>query len=193
MQKSTTPENLIGFLDYLSSSDLRFIGIVVTFLGVLGAIGTFIYQQNKSRRNRRKDSRNHWILTIIIQPRLDCLNDFYKKCLDMIKESLEEVERLINSKVSPADQRRSQAALMREIKKEKLSFVNDFISLIDAYDSKKGRELTEIINGLDDIISENVGINVLPSAAIDLIELESEITKNKADFLRGLYSLVGAK
>lgn len=178
------------FLSRLTVIDLRFIGIVITAIGVIAAIGTFIYQQRKTRKNRKEDSRSQWISSIIIQPRLDSLNKFYKKCTKDILKSLTEVEDLINEKVSSKELRKQQAVLIRRIKDKKTKFINDFISLIAAYDLEKGKRLSNIINDLDDIINEYVGVNGVPSEIFDEIELESEINKNKANFLKELYSLV---
>ena len=137
----------------------------------------FIIQSRQARKEQKRTINENWYLTIILQPNMEELDEFYKK-------EANQLEALINKLKARHGKETTEKAkankILREIKND---FFNHFILMVQGYDVNIAQEAENILNELTDFNSNCID----QYSKINIVDSKRKVFENKAKLINALY------
>lgn len=181
-------------LDYLfngwSTEAIRGLVALITFLGIVIGLLTFVIERSIASCNRRRDNRKKWLIDIIISPEIENINKYFEDFILVFENQITELTDSTTLKNESA-----QAFLLR--KAEFISeghglnkiFINTFVGLIEEYDKNVGSTLKDLIVSLTDKYTTSIG-NLDVEAKDTGQDFSQFCNLTKAKFYRELFKMV---
>lgn len=113
------------------------VGLLVTIL--ISAIDHYI-----SRNAKKKELRENWYFSVIVEPNLANIEEFYSKTVTCLNNGISKLNR--KGRVTGLD----KAKVNKEYKKIKNHFSLTFTTLVQSYDNKLATEVGNQINEIQD-------------------------------------------
>ena len=139
---------------------------------------TFIIQTHYSNRSQKKTVKENWYLTVIVQPNLINIDNFYKEISDKLQNEIEKLKRS-NSRNIILEKAKSN----RKLQNIKNTFFIYFVTLIQSYNSSLANEVDAILNKLQD--NSVTWIDQYNNISID--NCKRKIYENKSQLMGILY------
>lgn len=137
----------------------------------------FIIQTRQARKEQRRTIKENWYLTIILQPNMEELDDYYK-------QEAVQLENLINKlKAKHGKEINEKAKANKELRDLKNEFFNHFILMLQGYDVNIAQEAEDILNELTDLNSKCID----HYSKVNISDKKRLIFENKAKLINALY------
>ena len=160
--------------------DARFI----TATGIIIGLITFMLERRSAKISKLKRIRESWFLTIIVQPNLLGIDNFYEDVIKNIKTSISTLKS--NSNLQHNDYIVLESSEIVKFTEMRRQFMNNFVFLVRGHSKDLSTDLNEIINKLNDQYS-NVLDSIDNNPAIDLNDVENNIWENKGFLIEELF------
>lgn len=154
---------------------------IINISGIALAIITFIIERVISSRNNRKTTKENWYLTIIVEPQLNNISEYYQKLIDSLKEIREDLDSK-EIEFSYTEYLVYKAKKQEKVKKEREDLFYNFITLLKSFSVELSISIQNKLIVLDDICTH----------AIDgsTNDYKWEILDNQGELFGLLYSVV---
>lgn len=136
-------ENMIGKDSYAN---------LISTIALICTLIIFNLQNRKSNKDKKVAIKQNWFMTIIVQPNLNGINEFYNNISDRLINELNNLK-TIRSPESIATQK---AATNRVLKKIKSDFFDNFVTIVQSYESELATQIEGVLNDLQDLCSESI-------------------------------------
>lgn len=137
----------------------------------------FIIQTRQARKEQRRTINENWYLTIILQPNMDELDEFYKN-------EANQLEKLINKlKSRHGKETTEKAKSIKSLRDLKNEFFNHFILMVQGYDVHIAQEAENVLNDLADLNSEWID----HYSRVNIADSKRLVFENKAKLINVLY------
>ena len=137
----------------------------------------FIIQTRQARKEQRRTINENWYLTIILQPNMDELDEFYKN-------EANQLETLINKlKARHGKETTEKAKSIKSLRDLKNEFFNHFILMVQGYDVHIAQEAENVLNDLADLNSEWID----HYSKVNIADSKRLVFENKAKLINALY------
>ena len=137
----------------------------------------FIVQNRHARQEQRRTINENWYLTIILQPYMEELDEFYKKEAQQLENQINLLKEQQGKKTI---EKAKAIKVLRDIKND---FFNHFILMVQGYDVNIAQEAENILNELIDLISDRIDQYDNDS----MVDNKRLIFENKAKLINILY------
>lgn len=139
-----TLENIVNYVGQNFYANLiATIGLIITLL-------ITIYDNWKSRKVQKKALQENWYFSIIVQPNLNNIEEFYSSTVKCLNEGMTKLKG--KGKVTPID----KARLNKTYKSIKNRFSFNFVTLVQSYDVELASCVNNQINDLQDFVSKSI-------------------------------------
>ncbi len=140
-----------------------------------------------ARQQAKEDGRKAWLSSVLIQPNLPLINDFFNNVSGFASVSIDALV-LLSSSFPPTSPTMTNEKLLRtsRFNRIKQEFDYSFVGLVEAQNRAFGQKLRNWLNELDDIVSNplgNIGYNL-----VSKVDVERHIFEHKALFFELLYT-----
>jgi hypothetical protein len=135
------------------------------------------------RETRQEEARKAWLTNVILQPKLNTINSFYTDNISYLLAALNSL--IITSAANPQLLDVEKDKHVGYVNNSKQQFDYAFVSLIEGQNRRFGQKLRDLLNELEDIMTNPIG--ALDYSTIDLQVLEREIYEHKSKFFTLLY------
>lgn len=136
-------ENMIGKDSYAN---------LISTIALICTLIIFNFQNRKSNKDKKVAIKQNWFMTIIVQPNLNGINEFYNNISDRLINELDKLK-TIRSPESIATQK---AATNRVLKNIKSDFFDNFVTIVQSYESELATQIEGVLNDLQDLCSESI-------------------------------------
>lgn len=181
-------------LDYLfnawTTEEIRGLVALITLLGIIIGVSTFIIERNISSCHRKKDNRKKWMIDIIISPEIENINKYFEEVINNFEVHINDL-----SDSSKLKQVTAQAFLLKraefiaESHNFNKIFINTFVALIGEYDKNVGGNLKTLVSDLTDAYTNYIG-NLDADNSNYIQEFSQKCNLTKARFYRELFKVV---
>lgn len=136
-------ENMIGKDSYAN---------LISTIALICTLLIFNLQNRKSNKDKKVAIKQNWFLTIIVQPNLNGINEFYNKISDKLINELDNLKTIR----TPGRIAVQKAMTNRVVKKIKSDFFDNFVTIVQSYESELATQIEEVLNDLQDFCSESI-------------------------------------
>jgi hypothetical protein len=143
----------------------------------------FIIERLINSKKNDKLSQREFLQNIIIIPNVNEIKGLFESYFTKLENSISELRNFKGSGDQTDQEKRNK---LSELKDHKINFDHQFISLVRSVDLIKAVELTDKINGLDDVATRC--LSTIDMASIDIVTIKKEIHNSKSEFYKILYS-----
>lgn len=176
-------ENLLNKYETMIGKD-SYANLVATATLIVTLI-IFIYQNYKSVKEKKLAIRQNWFMTVIVQPNLNNINNFYENTVLKLNEHLCSIRRSHNTSTITV----KKAKANRSIKNIKNDFFDDFVTIIQSYDKELATNTEKLLNNLQDLCSESID----NYSTIEDRFIRKKIFENRASLISLLYEGINKK
>lgn len=150
---------------------------LVSAIALIITLVIFIIQTRQSRKEQKRTINENWYLTIILQPNMEELDQFYK-------EEAKQLEALINKLKARHGKETTEKAKANKILRElKNDFFNHFILMVQGYDVNIAQEAENILSELTDLNSNCID----QYNRVNIVDGKRRVFENKAKLINALY------
>lgn len=151
---------------------------LISTIAVLLTFIIYIFDRRKAINEQKKNIKDNWYFTIIIQPNIDKISDYYSQ----INGSLEKaIKKFKNKRSAPSNVEKAKA--IREVKNSNTDFIQNFIVLLQSYNKNLADKVNNHINDVMDIISTS--LDDFQNTNID--GSKKSILRNETELINLLY------
>lgn len=155
-------------------------GLIVAITGLVVAICQFKKQMDKNREEQKQSNETNWYLTIIVQPQIEAINEFYKQLIDDL---------LLDIQISPDTITYKDLAEKQATRKEQINaFFDHLQALVKSFDIDISMKIGDIVMDLEDKVVKllmkhkfEMGESLNPST------IRRYLLMNKKDIITALY------
>ena len=137
----------------------------------------FIIQTWQARKEQRRTINENWYLSIILQPNMDELDEFYKEEAQQLDT---QINKLKGRHGKETTEKAKSIKLLRDLKND---FFNHFILMVQGYDVNIAQNAEDILNELTDLNTDCIDhfnkVNIADSKRL--------VFENKAKLINALY------
>lgn len=137
----------------------------------------FIIQTRQARKEQRRTINENWYLTIILQPNMNELDEFYKKEADLLETQINKL------KGRHGKENTEKAKSIKSLRDLKNEFFNHFILMVQGYDVHIAQEAEDVLNDLADLNSEWID----HYSRVNIADSKRLVFENKAKLINVLY------
>lgn len=169
-------ENMIGKDSYAN---------LISTVALICTLVIFNIQNKKSNKDKRIAIKQNWFITIIVQPNLNGINEFYNNISDRLINELDNLRAITR----PGRIAAQKATTNRVLKKIKSDFFDNFVTIVQSYESELATQIEEVLNDLQDLCSES--IDSYENVEYNLVR--KKIFENKATLISILFNGIKGK
>lgn len=136
-------ENMIGKDSYAN---------LISTIALICTLLIFNLQNRKSNKDKKVAIKQNWFLTIIVQPNLNGINEFYNNISDRLINELDNLKTIR----TPGRIAAQKATTNRVVKKIKSDFFDNFVTIVQSYESELATQIEGVLNDLQDLCSESI-------------------------------------
>lgn len=137
----------------------------------------FIIQTRQARKEQRRTIKENWFLTIVLQPNMEELDEFYKAEAAQLET---QIKRLRGRHGKETTEKAKSIKMLRDLKND---FFNHFILMVQGYDVNIAQEAEDILNELADLNSKSID----RYSKANLTDCKRRVFENKAKLINALY------
>lgn len=152
---------------------------LISTIAIVVTLFIFILQSWKANKDRKKGIKQNWFMSVIIQPNLASIDQFYNQVLQRISRNISELQRMTDRRLIPRQKAKANRAL-RDLRND---FFDDFVTIVQSYDKSLATEINVTINDLQDLCSQQID-NYLNA---DMHQIKRRIYENRASLISLLY------
>lgn len=159
------------------------IGLIVAISGLVVAIRQFRKQMDKNREEQKQSNETNWYLTIIVQPQIEAINEFYKQLIDDL---------LLDIQISPDTITYKDLAEKQAIRKEQINaFFDHLQALVASFDIVVSLKIADIVMNLEDKVVKLLMKHQFGAVdSSDFSSIRRYLLLNKKDIITTLYKRV---
>ncbi len=139
----------------------------------------FIIQNCKSNKDRKKGIKQNWFMSVIIQPNLSNIDNFYNKIQQRINSNISELKGTTDGRFITRKKARANRAL-RDLRN---NFFDNFVTIVQSYDKSLATKINKTINDLQDLCSQQID----NFSYADKLQIKKKIYENRAALISLLY------
>ncbi|MBM6656073.1 hypothetical protein H6B28_12395 [Bacteroides mediterraneensis] len=170
-------EDELERLEKIISTD--FYANAISTLAIILTIAIFIRQNYINNRDRKKETKKSWYMSVIIQPNLNNIDTFYNQIHQRINNNINSLKRINDGRFIPRQKARANRAL-RDLRND---FLDNFVTIIQSYDKSLATNINRIINDLQDLCSNQID----NYSNADISQIKKRIYENRASLISLLY------
>lgn len=154
--------------------------LIVAIFGLILAIHQFKKQMDKNREEQKQSNETNWYLTIIVQPQIEAINEFYKQLIDDL---------LLDIQISPDTITYKDLAEKQAIRKEQINaFFDHLQALVASFDADVSLRIADIVMNLEDKVVRLLMKHQFGAVdASDFSTIRRYLLLNKKDIITTLY------
>lgn len=138
----------------------------------------FIIQTRQTRKEQRRTIKENWYLTIILQPNMEELDDFFKEEAEQLET---QINKLRGRHGKETTEKAKSLKILRDLKND---FFNHFILMVQGYDVNIAQKAEDILNELADLNSECID----HYNKVNIADNKRKVFENKAKLINVLYN-----
>ncbi len=155
------------------------IGNIIPMLGLIATLVIFMLQNKKQNKTRKKSLKENWFLTIIVQPNLQLINEYYNS---IDSELVQLINKLKKTNRTSIDITKGKS--MNIIKKIKYKHIFDFIILVQSHDNALAQNINDQIQEIEDYCIEQLDDFNNTNES----DIKRKISENKSRVIALLYN-----
>lgn len=152
---------------------------LVSTIAIIVTLIIFIIQSWNSNKDRKKQIKQNWFMSVIIQPNLDSIDKFYNQVSQSLISNISVLQRTTDGRFIP----RQKARANRALRNLRNNFFDNFVTIVQSYDTTLATKINKTINDLQDLCSRQ--IDNYPNA--DSHQIKKGIYENRATLISLLY------
>lgn len=154
--------------------------LIVAIFGLILAIHQFKKQMDKNRKEQKQSNETNWYLTIIVQPQIEAINEFYKQLIDDL---------LLDIQISPDTITYKDLAEKQAMRKEQINaFFDHLQALVASFDADVSLRIADIVMNLEDKVVRLLMKHQFGAVdASDFSTIRRYLLLNKKDIITTLY------
>lgn len=164
-------------LEKVISTD--FYANVISTVAIIITIAIFIRQNYINNRDRKKETKKNWYMSVIIQPNLNNIDSFYIKIQQRINNNINMLKGITDGRFIP----RQKAKANRALRNLRNDFFDDFVTIVQSYDTTLATKINKTINDLQDLCSKEID-NYIDA---NIPQIKKKIYENRASLISLLY------
>lgn len=137
----------------------------------------FIIQTRQARKEQRRTIKENWYLTIILQPNMEKLDNYYTNEAAQLET---QINKLRGRHGKDTIEKAKSIKVLRDLKND---FFNYFILMVQGYDVNIAQAAENILNELMDLNSNCID----QYKKVDLADSKRRVFENKAKLINALY------
>lgn len=137
----------------------------------------FMIQTRQARKEQRRTIKENWYLTIILQPNMDELSNFYKNEAAQLET---QIKKLRGRHGKDTIEKAKSIKILRDLKND---FFNHFILMVQGYDVNIAQTAEDILNELTDLNSDCID----HYNKVSIADAKRKVFENKAKLINALY------
>lgn len=118
---------------------------LVATIALIITLVIFIKQTRNSNKDNKENVKKSWFLTVIVQPNLNDINKFYEETSQGLKNEIKRLKRDDCENINL-----EKAKSIRKLQKIKTNFFNNFVTVVQSYNSSLANEVDRVLNELQD-------------------------------------------
>lgn len=138
----------------------------------------FIIQTRQARKEQRRTIKENWYLTIILQPNMEELDNYYKNDAVQLET---QIKRLRGRHGKDTTEKARSIKILRDLKND---FFNHFILMVQGYDVNIAQAAEDILNELTDLNSDWID----NYKRVSITDSKRRVFENKAKLINALYT-----
>lgn len=152
---------------------------LISTIAIIVTLFIFIIQSLKANKDRNKGINQNWYMSVIIQPNLNNIDNFYNKIHQRINNNINELKGITDGRLIP----RKKARANRSLRDLRNDFIDNFVTIVQSYDTSLATKINRTINDLQDLCSNQID-NYLNA---DIHQIKKRIYENRASLISLLY------
>lgn len=170
-------EDELERLEKIISTD--FYANVISTLAIILTIAIFIRQNYINNKDRKKETKKNWYMSVIIQPNLNNIDKFYNQIHQRINNNINALKGITDGRFI----QRQKARANRTLRDLRNDFLDNFVTIVQSYDKPLATKINKTINDLQDLCSQQID-NYLNT---DISQIKKKIYENRASLISLLY------
>lgn len=170
-------EDELERLEKIISTD--FYANVISTLAIILTIAIFIRQNYINNKDRKKETKKNWYMSVIIQPNLNNIDKFYNQIHQRINNNINALKGITDGRFI----QRQKARANRTLRDLRNDFLDNFVTIVQSYDKSLATKINKTINDLQDLCSQQID-NYLNT---DISQIKKKIYENRASLISLLY------
>ena len=158
---------------------------LVSTIAIIVTLIIFIIQSLKANKERNKGIKQNWYMSVIIQPNLNNIDNFYSKIQQRINNNINDLKRITDGRLIP----RKKARANRSLRDLRNDFLDNFVTIVQSYNNSLATKINRTINDLQDLCSQQID-NYLNA---DIHQIKKRIYENRASLISLLYEGIKGK
>lgn len=117
---------------------------LVSTIAIIVTLIIFIIQSWNSNKDRKKQIKQNWFMSVIIQPNLDSIDKFYNQVSQSLISNISVLQRTTDGRFIP----RQKARANRALRNLRNNFFDNFVTIVQSYDTTLATKINKTINDL---------------------------------------------
>lgn len=161
--------------------DNEWYGNLISTFALIVTLYIFIKQYKSDAKDRRRSTNENWYMTVIIQPHLANINEYYENLMNLFLKKTKFLKRR-----SFEEQTLEKARAIRDLRGVSKDFIDYFVTILQSYDAQLANNVETILNELQDKMSKWID----EYDDIIAIDCKREIYENKSELVNALYGCI---
>lgn len=170
-------EDELERLEKIISTD--FYANAISTLAIILTIAIFIRQNYINNKDRKKETKKNWYMSVIIQPNLNNIDKFYNQIHQRINNNINTLKGITDGRFI----QRQKARANRTLRDLRNDFLDNFVTIVQSYDKSLATKINKTINDLQDLCSQQID----NYSNTDISQIKKKIYKNRASLISLLY------
>lgn len=170
-------EDELERLEKIISTD--FYANVISTLAIILTIAIFIRQNYINNKDRKKETKKNWYMSVIIQPNLNNIDKFYNQIHQRINNNINALKGITDGRFI----QRQKARANRTLRDLRNDFLDNFVTIVQSYDKSLATKINKTINDLQDLCSQQID----NYSNTDISQIKKKIYENRASLISLLY------
>lgn len=152
---------------------------LVSTIAIIVTLIIFIIQSWNSNKERKKQIKQNWFMSVIIQPNLDSIDKFYNQVSQSLISNINVLQRTTDGRFIP----RQKARANRALRNLRNNFFDDFVTIVQSYNTTLATKINKTINDLQDLCSQQID----NYSETNIPQIKKKIYENRASLISLLY------
>jgi cell division protein FtsX len=170
-------EDELERLEKIISTD--FYANAISTLAIILTIAIFIRQNYINNKDRKKETKKNWYMSVIIQPNLNNIDKFYNQIHQRINNNINTLKGITDGRFI----QRQKARANRTLRDLRNDFLDNFVTIVQSYDKSLATKINKTINDLQDLCSQQID----NYSNTDISQIKKKIYENRASLISLLY------
>ncbi|WP_456100625.1 hypothetical protein [Phocaeicola plebeius] len=170
-------EDELERLEKIISTD--FYANAISTLAIILTIAIFIRQNYINNKDRKKETKKNWYMSVIIQPNLNNIDKFYNQIHQRINNNINTLKGITDGRFI----QRQKARANRTLRDLRNDFLDNFVTIVQSYDKSLATKINKTINDLQDLCSQQID----NYSNTDISQIKKKIYENRSSLISLLY------